>query len=112
MPPLKTPSNPWVALMGPLAKGFSAPPIERASLAFDRWTQFIILRGNEELELSRRLAGCRTPMDVRQAYVDFWKTTLEQYGEYCARLMQDAQPQQPPTQQPNVQERGRHKAAA
>ena len=112
---LKTPFNPWLTpwltLMGPFAESFSAPPIERASLAFANWTQFI-LRGKEDLELGRRLAGCRTPVDVQRAYIDFWKTAFEQHGEYYGHLMQDAQPLPQPKDQPNVHERQRHRAAA
>jgi hypothetical protein len=112
MSPLKAPFNPWLTLMGPFAESFSAPPLERASLAFSSWTQFINLRGKEDLELGRRLAGCRTPVDVQRAYIDFWKRAFEQYGEYYSHLMQDAQPMPQPKEQPNVHERQRQRAAA
>jgi hypothetical protein len=109
---LKTPINPWLTLMGPFAESFSALPMQRAPLAFANWTKLITLRGKEDLELARRLAGCRTPVDVQRVYIDFWKTAFEQYGEYYGHLMQDAQPLPQPKEQPNVHERQRHRAAA
>ncbi|MDP1592563.1 MAG: hypothetical protein Q8M07_32670 [Prosthecobacter sp.] len=112
MSPLKTFFNPWLTLMGSFTESFSAPPLERASDAFASWTQFTILRCKEDLELGRRLALCRTPVEVQRAYIDFWKTGFEQYGEYYAHLMQDAQPLPRPKEQPNVHERQRHRAAA
>jgi hypothetical protein len=83
------------------------------SLAFANWTQFLISRSKQDVEFGRRLAHCRTPVDVQQVYTDFWKTAFEQYGEYYGHLMQDAQQPLPqPKQQPNIHERQRHRAAA
>ena len=110
MSPINTPFNPWLALMTPLAGGFSAPPLERAAGAFKSWTQFVTLRFKEDLELGQRLTRCRTPIDLQRAYIGFWKTAFEQYGEYYAHLMQDTQPLPPANEQPIVHHR--HRAAA
>jgi len=110
MSPINTPFNPWLRPMDPFAESFSALPLERATVAFASWTQFITLRCKEDLELGRRLALCQTPVDIQRAYIDFWKTAFEQYGEYYAHLMQDAQPMPRAKEQSITQHR--HRAAA
>ena len=110
MSAINTPFNPWLALMSTFAEGFSAPHLERAAGAFESWTQFVTMRVKEDLELSQRLARCRTPIEVQRAYIDFWETAFEQYGKYYAHLLQDAQPLPPAKEQPIVHHR--HRAAA
>jgi hypothetical protein len=107
MSAINTPFNPWLTLMIPFAESISAPPLERA---FASWTQFVTLRFKEDLELGQRLALCRTPIDVQRASIDFWKTAFEQYVEYYAHLMRDAQPLTPAKEKPIVHQR--HRAAA
>lgn len=110
MSTINTSFNPWLALMAPFAASFSAPSLERASEAFASSAQFVTTRFREDLALGRRLALCRSPIDVQMAYVDFWKTAFEQYGKYYAHLLQDAQPLPPAKQQPVVHHR--HRAVA
>lgn len=110
MSTINTPFNPWLALMPPFAQSFTGPPLDRAAGAFESWTQFVTLRFKEDLELGQRLTRCRTPIDVQGTYMEFWKTAFEQYGKYCAHLLQDAQPLPPVKEQPIVHHR--HRAAA
>jgi Phasin protein len=39
------------------------------------------------MQLSSRIAKCRTPQDLMQEQSDFWRTAFEQYAETSRRVM-------------------------
>lgn len=81
--------NPWAATAGPLIETsvkMTDTLCTRAIEVATELTDFTLLRMQEDVRLPERLARCRSPQDVQQTWVDFWKKAFDQYGSEWARL--------------------------
>jgi len=81
--------NPWSAAADPFMSTGMKLTDTVCTRAFDvasELTNFTLLRMQEDVRLPERLSRCRSPQEIQQTWVDFWKKAFEQYQEEWSRL--------------------------
>jgi hypothetical protein len=81
--------NPWGASAGPLMQTSVKLTEAACNQAFKvaaELTDFTLLRVQEDVRLPERLARCRSPQDVQQAWMDFWSKAFQQYQNEWTKL--------------------------
>ncbi|KAB2942364.1 MAG: phasin family protein [Hyphomicrobium sp.] len=75
-------AQPMIETNAKLTEALCTQAIEVAS----ELTDFTMRRLREDVRLPERLAQCRTPQDLQQAWLDYWQTAIAQYQGEWSRL--------------------------
>lgn len=81
--------NPWFTAGSPLFGGsvtLTDTLCTRAMAVSAELTEFTMARIQEDLRLPQKLAGCHSPLDVQQTWMEFWNKAFEQYQTEFSRL--------------------------
>lgn len=70
--------NPWLATAQPM--------LDTSVKLASELTDFTLRRMKEDVRLPERLASCRSPQDVQQAWIEFWQRAFDQYQGEWQRL--------------------------
>ena len=76
------PLAPTFALWAPIIAGsarLSTKTREGLAVLGSEWLQFADRRLKEDLQLLQRLSGCRSPVEVSMAYLNFWQCAAADY---------------------------------
>lgn len=81
--------NSWFRAGNPLFAGslqLTDTLCTRAMAVSAELTGFTLARIQEDMRLPQKLAGCHSPLDVQQAWMEFWNKAFEQYQTEWSRL--------------------------
>ena len=66
----------------PLVEKFTAmqgQTLENVTAFSQHWSNFVNVRAQENIKLSRQLTECKSPVDFHAALADYWRTAASHY---------------------------------